>query len=159
MLIDFNKLLPSGELSEKCKAALAELRGDELEVAMADLALDSLNELKFVPFPTRPGILVEFNEDCKQDSWKRMSKTNRDETTTKIYNYPEVQKYIEEMEKATTRNYANAKALDDYIAIWMQWEEYDNADKCWVIYREFPLSFTLGNRVLWRKKEQGFAKK
>ena len=159
MQIDFKKQIPDGAMADTCTAAFNNLTADELEVAMANLALETLDELHYKPVPAEPLVLTQFNNDRRSKSWDMMAKLKRDEITTKIHSYPEVQEFMQKMSAATAKNLFSVKTLEDYISVWMEWDEPEKADRCHEIYKKFPDTMYIGRSAVWRKKTKDFAKR
>ncbi len=159
MQIDFKGLVPDGEMADTCTYALKNLSADELEVAMADLAFKTIGNCEYKPVPAEPLVLIQFNNDRRSKSWDMMAQAKKAEITAKIHNYSEVQVFMKKMSTLTAQNMGNAKALEDYISIWVEWDEVEKADKCHELYRRYPATMSIGKTVIWQRKEKDFAKR
>lgn len=156
MEVDLNKLLPNAELSDCCCAALLNLLPEELQPAMAELALDHLDELSYIPLPPEPYLLSRFKDDIKEkeNEWKKATYDEKERTRKKVFSDKDVAKYMEEADHIQAKNLGNAITLEKYIRVWLDWDEKEKARKCWVIYASFPDTLEHGNCVVWRKKKE-----
>lgn len=156
MEVDLSKQLPNGELSDCCCNALLNLLPEELQPAMAQLALDSLDELAFKSPPSEPYTLADFKDNIKDNevAWKKKSEVEKDKIRHHVFTNEIVAKYLDEVGTIQSRNIGNALTLEKYIRIWLEWDEKESARKCWVVYAKYPDTLEHGNCTIWRKKKE-----
>lgn len=150
------------EIGAVCMAALrAGLPQEELEVYMAEVAYGMLDKFAYQPLPSTPHKLESLRADMDTMDWKTQKKEAKQEILLRVFKDPEVSKYMDAVGKITSSNYSNAKALEEYMSIWLEWEEADKATKCWELYREYPDAIRLyeNGGIIWQKKRKGFGER
>jgi len=153
MNIDFKKLT-SKEVSGQCHSAWDNSNShEELEVLLAEIALDSLDELKYQPLPSRPFKLVEFQKDKNSLKFKKRPNAEKAQILDIINKDTDVVKYYEKLWHAAAQNLSNVRALERYIDTWLTWDESDRGRQCWEIYNSYPRDIICGEVVLWKKRD------
>ena len=147
------------EVNKRCMGVLDNSTcSKELEVMCAEIALEYIGQLKYRPQPPKPTVLLEFLHDSnpKDKLWKRKSKDEKSELKKKVYSYPIVRDYVDKCMKISSLNYANACTLEEYMRIWLDWDETEKARQCWVVYNVYPDLINAGEHCMWEKKRKDY---
>ena len=128
MDIKFSDYVPNADNAVIAKGILEHCVDEAREVTCALWALDSLSELAFKPFPSMPQLLQNYLRDVNDFMWrKQASKEEKFTVATKINSDIEVVRYRETYGKTLTDNVGCAWTLEDYMRIWLAWDELDEA--------------------------------
>lgn len=133
-------------------------RDAKSDVELAEIALECLSALAYMPPPNTPQILLDFERDRQTVDWRNKSAQDKDLIYKKIMGRSEVVKYIEESSKASVTNYGNVTWLEQYMATFLQAGKDVEAKKCWELYNQYPSQIKYGSGIIWKKKTKDFAK-
>ena len=153
MQIDFKQFIPDLELSARCRAAFANAEEEERSAIIAEIAMESIDELAYQPEPTMPYLLKEFYLDKQSSRWSDMTKEEKGDATKAVNRDDNVKEYLDNKLVTISNNLSNVVALERYISIWLDWEEADYGTKCWKVYAKYPIIMEVNNKVIWRRKE------
>jgi len=146
---------PDIDLSTDCRAIVANAdHPKEREVMLAIVAMESVDELAYIPESTEPFVLMEFMKDKHSPRWSAMRKEEKLEAAKNVYRDADVKAYLDEKMARLAINLSSAYTLEHYIKVWLDWEEADNGVKCWELYSGFPDTLGLGERVIWRRRKR-----
>ncbi len=137
----------------RCSAIMkSDLRGEPLELELARLSLDYLNEFHYEAPPDQPITLKGFNNDKDSDEWYKKTSQEKTDIIKKIYDKPVVKEYFEKCGHVAARNLSNVKALEAFIISFMKSKDKESGMKVWKVYQEYPETLNYnGEKVIWRK--------
>lgn len=145
------------ELANNCLSALgAELSLDELWVVMADVSTTTLlDRYAYQLPPIKPPVVRQFEEDRRSAVWRSKTGSEKSEISKKMYARPEVEAYMKERDHVVASNWANARHLEEFVDIWLEWDEPEKAKLCWDMYQGYPreLEISKGN-VIWTRRNK-----
>ena len=126
----------------------------EFDEYMAFLNLQHLNTFRFQPSPYPPQALAEFKTDQNSYDWKKRTKEEKQNVEARVFGRPDVQEHHQHLSRITAENLSHAFWIEEYIRVWRDAGNKENARKCWDIYNDYPLEIRLPDNqtVIWRKK-------
>jgi len=130
----------------------AELKPELLELELARLSLEFLEEFHYEEPPDVPKTLEQFHRDKDSDEWYKKTPQEKTDIIKRIFDKQVVKDYFEKCGHVAARNLSNVKALEGFIFSFMKAEDKVSGMKVWKVYQEYPnvLSYT-GEKVVWRK--------
>lgn len=149
--LDLKNYTVDPEYVARCRAA-------KNEVELALVALECVGLLMPQSTPLEPPILAQFREDKGTPEWKQKTAAEKDSIEKKIYGRAEVQAFFEKSQSIGSRNYSNACALEDWMAILLTASKDEEARQFWEVYNHYPDFIKIGQNVIWRKKKKDYAK-
>jgi len=159
--IDWGQILPGAggtEVSRLCIGLLKKRLNDvitqaEFEHELNYVSMLTLDEMRPERMPDKPQVLLQFEEDKKKSAWSTKMPKDKAEIENKVCQDPAIQEYSTKSQSIMFRNRENALRLETMTAFFSGLGDSVSAQKCRIIYNEYPQSIYCGNRPIWLKRK------